>query len=201
MEAVDITDEADATLSASSVTTSAECVGAGRSADTAKAAGSQETADNNADSADVAKAKYEDFTGWAGIVEVTDPASTNIADGEEDVGNVDSAVSADAGVGEDSADITNSGSRDGMDQSPKGDAAERESDSDGTNEETCLEAMTPDGQDYYLRLGDTPRRRSALRLSRIIARKQLVHRLAQGRNGGKGKVRTGFVSGVLSGGI
>uniref|UniRef100_A0A3B4G588 StAR-related lipid transfer protein 13 n=1 Tax=Pundamilia nyererei TaxID=303518 RepID=A0A3B4G588_9CICH len=44
---------------------------------------------------------------------------------------------------------------------------------------TCLEAMTPDGQDYYLRLGDTPQRRSALRLSRIIARKQLLRRLAQ----------------------
>uniref|UniRef100_A0AAQ5Z6M5 StAR-related lipid transfer protein 13 n=1 Tax=Amphiprion ocellaris TaxID=80972 RepID=A0AAQ5Z6M5_AMPOC len=44
---------------------------------------------------------------------------------------------------------------------------------------TCLEAMTPDGQDYYLRLGVTPQRRSALRLSRIIARQQLLRRLAQ----------------------
>lgn len=54
-----------------------------------------------------------------------------------------------------------------------------ESDSDSANE--CLEAMTPDGQDHYLRLGQTPRRRSALRLSRIIARKQLLRRLEQGR--------------------
>uniref|UniRef100_A0A3P8TSS4 StAR-related lipid transfer (START) domain containing 13a n=1 Tax=Amphiprion percula TaxID=161767 RepID=A0A3P8TSS4_AMPPE len=43
----------------------------------------------------------------------------------------------------------------------------------------CLLAMTPDGQDYYLRLGVTPQRRSALRLSRIIARQQLLRRLAQ----------------------
>ncbi|XP_051902312.1 stAR-related lipid transfer protein 13-like isoform X1 [Hippocampus zosterae] len=54
-----------------------------------------------------------------------------------------------------------------------------ESDSDSANEGTCLEAMTPDGQDHYLRLGQTPRRRSALRLSRIIARKQLLRRLQQ----------------------
>ncbi|XP_057676687.1 stAR-related lipid transfer protein 13 isoform X2 [Corythoichthys intestinalis] len=54
-----------------------------------------------------------------------------------------------------------------------------ESDSDSVNEETCLEAMTADGQDHYLRLGQTPRRRSALRLSRIIARKQLLRRLEQ----------------------
>lgn len=57
-----------------------------------------------------------------------------------------------------------------------------ESDSDSTSESTFLEAMTPDGQDYYLRLGDTPRQRSALRLSRIIARRQLLQRLEQGRN-------------------
>lgn len=57
------------------------------------------------------------------------------------------------------------------------------SDSDSTSDSTLLEAMTPDGQDYYLRLGDTPRQRSALRLSRIIARRQLLQRLEQGRNG------------------
>ncbi|KAM6985956.1 stAR-related lipid transfer protein 13 [Aplochiton taeniatus] len=39
--------------------------------------------------------------------------------------------------------------------------------------------MTLDGQDYFLRLGDTPRRRSALRLSRIVARQQLLRRLGQ----------------------
>ncbi|XP_037126068.1 stAR-related lipid transfer protein 13 isoform X2 [Syngnathus acus] len=51
--------------------------------------------------------------------------------------------------------------------------------SDSANEGMCLEAMTPDGQDHYLRLGRTPRLRSALRLSRIIARKQLLRRLEQ----------------------
>ncbi|XP_056911058.1 stAR-related lipid transfer protein 13-like isoform X4 [Takifugu flavidus] len=39
--------------------------------------------------------------------------------------------------------------------------------------------MTPSGQDYYLRRGGTPRRRSALHLSRIIARQQLLHRLSR----------------------
>lgn len=56
------------------------------------------------------------------------------------------------------------------------------SDSDSTSEGSCLGAMTTDGQEYYLRLGDTPRRRSALRLSRIIARQQLLRQLVQGRN-------------------
>ncbi|XP_027887373.1 stAR-related lipid transfer protein 13 isoform X3 [Xiphophorus couchianus] len=68
---------------------------------------------------------------------------------------------------------------DNMDQNAKGGSNDGGSDSDSTSEGTCLEAMTPDGQDYYLRLGNTPRRRSALRLSRIIARQQLLHRLAQ----------------------
>lgn len=64
-----------------------------------------------------------------------------------------------------------------------GESNDCESDEDCTNERTCLEAMTSDGQDHYLRLGDTPRRRSALRLSRIITRQQLLRRLAQGRCG------------------
>lgn len=68
----------------------------------------------------------------------------------------------------------------GIDQCDSNDS---ESDGDCTSERTCLEAMTPDGQDYYLRLGESPRRRSALRLSRIIARQQLLRRLAQGRPG------------------
>lgn len=70
-----------------------------------------------------------------------------------------------------------------LDQSPKCESNDSERDGDCTSERTCLEAMTPDGQDYYLRLGDSPRRRSALRLSRIIARQQLLRRLAQGRSG------------------
>ncbi|XP_042354806.1 stAR-related lipid transfer protein 13-like isoform X1 [Plectropomus leopardus] len=84
----------------------------------------------------------------------------------------------------DNADVTDRRSveTDGninMDQSVKGESNDSESDGDSTSEGTCLEAMTPDGHNHYLRLGDTPRRRSALRLSRIIARKQLLRRLAQ----------------------
>lgn len=55
-----------------------------------------------------------------------------------------------------------------------------ESDEETTRLEAC---MTPSGQAYYLRRGGTPRRRSALRLSRIIARQQLLRRLSQGRDG------------------
>ncbi|TDH05108.1 hypothetical protein EPR50_G00138480 [Perca flavescens] len=100
----------------------------------------------------------------------------------------DNAESADTVSAEDStncADATDTWSMevddimDSIDQSAKDDSNDCESDGDSTNEETCLEAMTPDGQDYYLRLGDTPRRRSVLRLSRIIARKQLLRRLEQ----------------------
>uniref|UniRef100_A0A6Q2XCS3 StAR related lipid transfer domain containing 13a n=1 Tax=Esox lucius TaxID=8010 RepID=A0A6Q2XCS3_ESOLU len=43
----------------------------------------------------------------------------------------------------------------------------------------CLEVMTPDGQDIYLRLEHSPRRRSALRLTRILARHQLLTKLTQ----------------------
>lgn len=56
-----------------------------------------------------------------------------------------------------------------------------ESDSDCGSESSYMEAMTSSGQQHYLRLGDTPRRRSALRLSRIIARRQLLWKLSQGR--------------------
>lgn len=59
-----------------------------------------------------------------------------------------------------------------------------DSDSDHDSERACLEVMTSDGQDIYLRLGLTPRRRSALRLSRIIARQLLLRRLEQGRGVG-----------------
>lgn len=60
-----------------------------------------------------------------------------------------------------------------------------ESDSDCGSESSYLEAMTSSGQQHYLRLGDTPRRRSALRLSRIIARRQLLWKLSQGTGGGR----------------
>lgn len=89
----------------------------------------------------------------------------------------------------DSADLSDSRSVDIDDDDnvfsvsqPTGDSKEGGSDSDSTSEGTCLGSMMSDGQDYYLRLGDTPRRRSALRLSRIIARQQLLRRLTQGRN-------------------
>lgn len=63
------------------------------------------------------------------------------------------------------------------------DGHDSESDDNCSSETSSLEAcMTPSGQDYYLRRGGTPRRRSALRLSRIIARQQLLHRLSQGRD-------------------
>ncbi|KAK5887625.1 hypothetical protein CesoFtcFv8_016216 [Champsocephalus esox] len=96
---------------------------------------------------------------------------------DEDVRrNAESADSA-----EHSADATDGINDiiDSMDQSVKGESTDCESDADSSNEETYLEAMTPDGHDYYLRLGKTPRRRSALRLSRILARQQLLRRLAQ----------------------
>lgn len=108
---------------------------------------------------------------------------------DEDVrDNAESADTVSADDSTDCADATDTWSMeiddimDSIDQSAKGDSNDCESDGDSTNEETCLEAMTPDGQDYYLRLGDTPRRRSVLRLSRIIARKQLLRRLEQGRS-------------------
>lgn len=96
----------------------------------------------------------------------------------------DRAESADAVGGEDSPDDTSEEVENTILESMRGsdkcESNESESDGDCTSERTCLEAMTPDGQDYYLRLGDSPRRRSALRLSRIIARQQLLRRLAQG---------------------
>lgn len=70
-----------------------------------------------------------------------------------------------------------------------------ESDEDGCGEAACLQAcMTPSGQDYYLRRGGTPRRRSALRLSRIIARQQLLRRLSQGRNRASSEIFVEIVS-------
>lgn len=84
----------------------------------------------------------------------------------------------------DSADLTPSMEISDVEESmdTKEDSSAGESDSDCASESTCLEAMTSSGQEHYLRLGDTPRRRSALRLSRIIARKQLLRKLSQGRN-------------------
>lgn len=70
-----------------------------------------------------------------------------------------------------------------------------ESEDEGGGEAAHLEAcMTPSGQDYYLRRGGSPRRRSALRLSRIIARQQLLRRLSQGRRGDSCQIFVGFPS-------
>lgn len=100
----------------------------------------------------------------------------------------DEAESADAVAAEDSEDGADATGRRGLENDELMDCGDQSakdekngSDGDGTNEGSCLEAMTSDGQDHYLRLGDTPRRRSALRLSRIIARKQLLQRLARGQ--------------------
>lgn len=97
-----------------------------------------------------------------------------------ELGSAD-AVSAEGGT--DSADLAPSMEIDDGEESmdTKEGSSAGESDSDCASESTCLEAMTSSGQEHYLRLGDTPRRRSALRLSRIIARKQLLRKLAQGR--------------------
>lgn len=43
-----------------------------------------------------------------------------------------------------------------------------------------LSSMTPESQDFYLRM-DHHRRRSGYRLGRIIARQQLLKRIAGGR--------------------
>ncbi|KAM3601020.1 uncharacterized protein V6R79_006153 [Siganus canaliculatus] len=125
----------------------------------------------------------EDVCGGRGLRKCPHPVNVTVSGCMDDMS--DDFDSADAVSAEDSADLTDCRSMeinhlvDGMEQSIKNSSDGSESDGDSTNEGTCLEAMTPDGQRHYLRLGDTPRRRSALRLSRIIARQQLLRRLAQ----------------------
>lgn len=99
----------------------------------------------------------------------------NIIGDADGVGPQDSAALADSRcMGPDVHDIKDA----------RVDCPASESDDDCSGETTSLEAcMTPSGQDYYLRWGGTPRRRSALRLSRIIARQQLLQRLSQGTDG------------------
>ena len=46
----------------------------------------------------------------------------------------------------------------------------------------CFRSMTAETQDIYLRL-DARRRRSGLRLARIIARQQILQKIARGRTG------------------
>uniref|UniRef100_A0A3Q3A972 StAR-related lipid transfer protein 13 n=1 Tax=Kryptolebias marmoratus TaxID=37003 RepID=A0A3Q3A972_KRYMA len=117
----------------------------------------------------------EDVAGAEGLTPPVDLTSVDRAE--------DDAERADATGGQDSPDSaskeTESIILESVDQGVKRDSNDSESDGDCNTESTCLEAMTCDGQKHYLRLGDSPRRRSALRLSRIIARQQLLRRLAQ----------------------
>lgn len=58
----------------------------------------------------------------------------------------------------------------------------------------CLGSMTPESQDIYLRM-DHHRRRSGYRLGRIIARQQLLKRIAGGRSHLWREVTVGLVVG------
>lgn len=171
--------DVDAAVDSDSVDASARCAAAG--ADRANHPGNEAIVNNNlnhVDNADLTgTAKDEDVAGGVVMRKGIDPTSPTIADSVADVESADAEDSADSADLTDTTEIDDSTA-----QSAKGERTNRESDSDSTNERTCLEAMTTDGQEYYLRLGDTPRRRSALRLSRIIARHQLLRRLSQGRN-------------------
>lgn len=159
------------------------------SAHRANAAGTEETVNNSPDRVDnetVTKTvKDEDRTGWRDMAKCRRPASIAITDSVYNMRDV--VESADTDSTEDSVDSADLTDSRGMEISDHENSMDKDSntcevDADCTSESTCLEAMTPYGQDYYLRLGDTPRRRSALRLSRIIARKQLLRKLSQGRN-------------------
>ncbi|XP_029924481.1 stAR-related lipid transfer protein 13 isoform X2 [Myripristis murdjan] len=183
-----IVDKVDNAEIIDSVAVLADCIGAVQNADTANPAGDVRTVNNTPDSADTADfeqtANCKDIPDGLETVKILVPMSANIADSVDSVGKVDSLDSSDIVSTEGNTDCveTTDGrsmeiddSVDSVDYSTQGDS----SDSDSTNESACLEAMTPDGQEHYLRLGDTPRRRSALRLSRIIARQQLLRRLEQ----------------------
>lgn len=156
------------------------------SAHEADAAGTEET-NNSLHRADTTVPEDEDVTAGTLLVKSTPPPRGTVTDGEHTA--PDAAQSADA-VGAGGAELTDSrcmevdDHEDSADQRVKGDANACESDADCASNTACLEAMTPSGQDHYLRLGDSPRRRSALRLSRIIARQQLLKKLSQGRKRG-----------------
>lgn len=186
---ISVMDDEDTAVNIDSVSTLARC----GDADLSNAAGNEDTVNNNRDSVDnanaVGTAKDKDIIGAVVIGKLRHLMSATIADSVDNVGyDVQSADTVRTEDSADSADVKDSrrmeidDTVDSVDQSAKGDSNDCDSDGDSTSERTCLEAMTPDGQDHYLRLGDTPKRRSALRLSRIIARQQLLRRLAQGRN-------------------
>lgn len=156
----------------------ADSVAAAESADRSDPAWRGETVNNNLNNADHPIEATTDEDVIVGGV-IRNCTSLTIADSVDNVENADTVDNVA------SADPTDSRSieiDDSMDQSTRVDSNDCESDNDTTSESSCLEVMTPDGQEYYLRLGDTPRRRSALRLSRIIARQLLLRRVAQGRN-------------------
>lgn len=58
---------------------------------------------------------------------------------------------------------------------------------DESMDSECLGSMTPETQDIYLRL-DSYRRRSGIRLARIIARQQLLKKISQGTRGALGNI-------------
>lgn len=124
-------------------------------------------------------AKDEDIIGDVITGKVTHPKSVTIADSVDMLG-VDTEDSVDGADLTENRNVDIDYIVDIMDQSAEDESNDSESDGDNTSERSFLEAMTPVGQDYFLRLGDTPRQRSALRLSRIIARRQLLQRLEQG---------------------
>lgn len=146
------------------------------SAHGADAAGTEGTDSLHHVDTTVPEAEVEDVTAGTLFVKSTIPPRGTITDGEHTA--PDAAQSADA-VGAGGAELADSrcmeidDHEDSVDQSVAG--------ADCASNSACLEAMTPSGQDHYLRLGDSPRRRSALRLSRIIARQQLLRKLLQGR--------------------
>lgn len=120
------------------------------------------------DGADRATAETDDNS--RGLMDSHGIADEDAPHGGQSVSPDDSAALSDGRcTGPDDHDMTDAGV----------DCHASESDDDGSGLEACL---APSGQEYYLRRGGTPRRRSALRLSRIIARQQLLRRLSQGRN-------------------
>jgi len=190
MEAVDYTmGDVSAAVNMGSVAASAHCEGA----DGANTAGNEETVNTNVDPTlnrviVTETAKGEDAICTANTGQLTHPVSLTTADSADNTRDVLKRADICSEGSMNCAELTYSGSKEidivmdsSVDQTAEEDSNSCESDSDCTSERTCLEAMTTDGQEYYLRLGDTPQRRSALRLSRIIARQQLLRRLAQGR--------------------
>lgn len=148
-------------------------------ADRSNSAGSKETLNNCLGRVVNENITAEDNSGARVIVRCTHATTIN--------GSMHAKSDTEVTVStEDSAELTDSrnmktGDHEGNEDQSAEDTNTYESDGDCSSNPNCLVAMTPSGQDHYLRLGNSPRRRSALRLSRIIARRQLLSRLSQGR--------------------